>query len=69
MSKEIKLALCPFCGGEAELSHGGLNRDSYSYVYCTKCYAKTNVFDVSAEYCSDERAIESWNNRINKKER
>lgn len=67
MIKEVKLKLCPFCGGKAELSHGGVNRDTYSYVYCKECHVKTEVVKISLEYCSDERAIESWNNRINKR--
>lgn len=64
MSKEVKLALCPFCGGKAELRHNGNSPAySYSYVACTKCHAQTVAFRVSSEYSSDEAAIESWNNR------
>lgn len=63
MSKEIKLALCPFCGGKAELSHGGEGKYNYSYVTCTKCHSRTIAFRVSTEYSSDEQVIERWNNR------
>ena len=63
MSKEIKLALCPFCGGKAELSHSGEGKYNYSYVTCTKCHARTIAFQVSTKYSSDEQVIERWNNR------
>lgn len=67
MSKEIKLALCPFCGGKAELSHGGSiglsDKPRFSYVECKKCYARTVSFEISTEYSSDELAIDRWNSR------
>lgn len=67
MSKEVKLALCPFCGGKAELKHGGsiglADKPRFSYVECTKCHTRTVSFEISTEYSSDELAIDRWNSR------
>ena len=53
---------CPFCGGEALLSHdyeGG----GASYVRCTKCGLESIRFLKSFECASDDRAVEFWNRR------
>lgn len=59
---EIKLKLCPFCGGEAKLRR--INR-RIAYVECSKCCAETNHFEMSVEYCATEKAAEAWNQRAN----
>lgn len=59
---EIKLKLCPFCGGEAKLRRiNGMT----AYVECSKCCAETNHFEMSVEYCANEKAAETWNQRTN----
>lgn len=58
-----KLKPCPFCGGM-----GILNNESdkiVSYVKCLTCGAETGLIKVSAEYSSDDKAIEAWNRRVN----
>lgn len=55
---------CPFCGGEATLNDNENGR-IYSYVKCRECGAKTRLIKTSAEYSSDERAVEKWNTRTN----
>lgn len=59
---EIKLKLCPFCGGEAKLIDSSRRA---SYVRCSKCCAETNHFEMSVEYCAIEKAAEAWNQRTN----
>lgn len=59
---EIKLKLCPFCGGEAKLRR--IN-GRIAYVECSKCCAETNHFEMSVEYCANEKAAEAWNQRTN----
>jgi len=57
-----ELKPCPFCGGK-----GKLNDEKgriYSFVKCTNCGAETGLISVSAEYCSDEKAIKTWNTRF-----
>lgn len=67
MSEKIKLALCPFCGGKAELMHVGniglADKPRLSYVRCTKCLTTSKSFEISTEYSSDELAIDRWNSR------
>ena len=50
---EIKLKLCPFCGGEAEI----LNVDDRYTAKCRSCFCGTG------EYKDPERAAEAWNRR------
>lgn len=59
---EIKLKSCPFCGGEAKLIDSSRR---LSYVRCSKCGAETDSFEMSVEYCSNEKAAEAWNQRAN----
>lgn len=56
-----KLKPCPFCGGVAALN-SEKNRVA-SFVKCTSCGAESGLVRVSAEYCSDEKAVEAWNRR------
>lgn len=58
---ETKLKPCPFCGGM-----GVLNNEKnriVSFVKCLSCGAETGLVRLSAEYCSDDKAIEAWNRR------
>jgi len=56
-----KLKPCPFCGGIGKLND---KRERIaSYVKCMTCGAETGLVKVSAEYSSDDKAIEAWNRR------
>ena len=59
-----KMMPCPFCGGEAEISHKTVCMTEYSFVQCKECKAAIGRIPVSAAYCSDQRAIETWNTRV-----
>ena len=48
-----QLKKCPFCGGEAILSHANLDW----FVRCNRCFCKTRTFK------SQKSAILTWNNR------
>lgn len=65
---EINLKNCPFCGGDASLTHEVYPYDhSYpegSVIKCKDCGAKAAWFHIDMTYCSDEKAIAAWNNRI-----
>ena len=63
----MEIKNCPFCGGEAELRHGSLEKTSY--VRCVKCGAKTDPIDVKPILCSDDEAIKRWNERADEKAR
>ena len=66
---EIKLKLCPFCEGKAELKRSvgfGFGIEQ-AYVECTKCKARTKMIDPSLNYCANDKAIELWNNREEEK--
>ena len=40
---DIKLKLCPFCGGKAEIENG---QDIYdTYIECTVCGCRTKTFN------------------------
>ena len=61
-----KLKPCPFCGGEAELTHTNDN-NHYPFVRCKygaylkpKCMANMYPW---LNYKTDEEAIEAWNRR------
>ena len=60
---EIKLKPCPFCGGQGKLETAGIN-NNYSFVKCKECGAGSRTFKISNEYCSDEKAAEAWNRRV-----
>ena len=54
VSNEIKLKLCPFCGGKAYLEWC----KGYLYmVECEQCHATT------ARYIAPEEAEDAWNER------
>ena len=58
---EIKLKLCPFCGGEVEMREEELdaNRVAYNF-HCDNCNMSTYY-----DYCNDKAsAIEAWNRRV-----
>ena len=67
MPNELKP--CPFCGGEAKLVNqkvmGGYD---YSFVRCKKCDIGTQKYEVSTEYCSSDKAISTWNRRVDNAE-
>lgn len=56
-----KLKPCPFCGGMGVLNNEECR--TVSYVKCLTCGAETGLVKVSAEYSSDDKAIEAWNRR------
>lgn len=62
----ITLKPCPFCGGEAEIRHGGrgsVSKPITSFIACKSCGARTDQVEVDAEYSSDEEAMLLWNAR------
>ena len=59
-----RLKPCPFCGGDALLSHDYEGIGS-SYVRCEKCGLESIRFIRSFEIASDDRAVEYWNKRVN----
>ena len=63
---DIILKQCPFCNGDAVLSHEHLtlNMLKASYVECTVCGVRTPLVEISPEYASDEVAAEDWNRRV-----
>ena len=60
MNKELKP--CPFCGGKAQIDHEGMPMKSF--VRCTACFARTRGIAVASYHCSDDVAVEVWNQRI-----
>ena len=66
-----KLELCPFCGGEAEMSYymKGDGKDVAGfYVECGSCSAGGEPFDIQGEMPDREeytksKAIAAWNTR------
>lgn len=52
-----ELKPCPFCGGEAETSHGLINYELWG-VWCPTCKVQ-----IGAIYNSEKQAIERWNTR------
>lgn len=52
---------CPFCGGEAKLTH---KSDMLSFVECRKCGIQGSSFLKAFDRASDDAAIEAWNRRI-----
>ena len=59
----IDLKSCPFCGSEAELTHGKFDGKGTSYVCCTRCGATGEFFCISYDHASDDLAIAAWNKR------
>lgn len=57
------LKRCPFCGGEAKVSHSGPFVSTTSHIECVKCGACTKHFFISTEYAADVVAAEAWNRR------
>jgi len=52
------LALCPFCGGEAEtLTAESMHGGNLYGVMCANCAGRSDVYDTEAE------AIAAWNSR------
>ena len=65
-SEELKK--CPFCGGEAEISHGHFDGKATSYVMCKRCEASGEFFAISFKYSSDDKAVKAWNRRAGEDE-
>ena len=62
MPNELKP--CPFCGGKAKLySQKVAGGYDYSYVFCESCKIGTKKYEVSPEYCANDKATEAWNRR------
>jgi Lar family restriction alleviation protein len=61
-----KLKPCPFCGGEAETSHGfDKSAKEYFFVSCGMCNAKTmNFYKWWDSDNYESAAIEAWNRRV-----
>lgn len=59
-----KLKKCPFCGGVAELRHGGLA--FMASVACRNCGAEVRSIDENPSLV-ELQAIEKWNRRENGK--
>ena len=57
-----ELKSCPFCGGNALLSHD-YDGIGASYIRCEKCGVESIRFLRSFEIASDEKAVEFWNRR------
>jgi Lar family restriction alleviation protein len=55
--QEIKLASCPFCGGEAEFVRSNLN---HCYVQCLDC------FIIGKSSANKVDAVKTWNTRVDK---
>lgn len=55
-----ELKPCPFCGGEARISHNMTGSDSW--VICSSCYVYCPA-DTSREFTEAE-AIDAWNTRV-----
>ena len=51
----IELKPCPFCGGEAEITH--YDGDGY-LPHCTKCAGMVETW-----FKHEEEAVEAWNRR------
>lgn len=58
MTDDVKLELCPFCGGEAELEDLGDPQDD-SFVHCANPRCEVQQI---AQY-TPEQAIAAWNTR------
>ena len=61
MMSEIKLKLCPFCGGVAKFVLGEQYREEFKqsndWIQCSSCGVETPYFD------TPEEAAEAWNRR------
>lgn len=58
---EKELKPCPFCGGRAEIQER-VDGDAV-YVGCTKCGITTGDICIRADYCANDRAVETRNER------
>lgn len=68
----IELKLCPFCGGEAQITRKKIKTNGCwcdaVYVHCPECDARTNRVLYSAQIHGDSgaeyaEAAEAWNRR------
>ena len=64
MSRKIELLPCPFCGGDAVLSHEYICGNSFSFIECVKCQSMSGRFVPCRLYNPDEKAAEVWNRRV-----
>lgn len=65
MSKidQIKLELCPFCGGEADFVKRVFMSTVTCCVRCKDCEAESEWFKASFDTCAAEEAAAAWNRR------
>ena len=61
----MELKPCPFCGGEAKISHMGPYVGKTSKVECKTCGECSKIFFISMEYAANVMAAEAWNRRAN----
>ena len=55
---EVKLKVCPHCGGKAEIKHDEQTGDYEVYIECAKC-------GIASKLCEmHEEAAELWNRRV-----
>lgn len=65
-SEELKLKPCPFCGSEAELIGKQDRTDIFlRYFYWVICTSNRGekCIKPTTGYCSEERAVNLWNQR------
>ena len=62
MTNEIKLAPCPFCGGEGEFEL--IDDDRTVVVECIDCGASGARSCISLERSAKQEAAGAWNRRI-----
>lgn len=44
-AEALELPFCPFCGGDAEVGLGPLDKMPYVLIRCSKCYCMTKLIN------------------------